>query len=167
MAESSFRGTSTVLMLVAVAATAGFLYWIYNQAQSLDQQVTPQMADTASTEGTSGPVSATLLAQSPEQAIGREATLDSLEVAGRLGRGVFTVSLADTVEFPILLGSELIQKGTTVYGRDQVSVHGQVYTLNDSIRNEWLSRGAVDSASAEQIPASAAFLLADSVDIQS
>jgi len=166
MADSSFRGTSTVLLLVAVAATAGFLYWIYSQAQALDQQVTPQMADTASAEG-SATVSPQMLAQNPSQAIGQDATLDSLDVGSSLGRGVFTLSIADTVEFPVLMGRELLQKGTTVYQGDQVSVRGQIFTLNDSIRSEWLSRGAVDSASAEQIPATAAFLLADSVDIQS
>lgn len=167
MAGSGFRGTSSLLLVVAVAATGGFLYWVYNQAQSLDRDVTPMMEDTASASSSSGPVSSSSLAANLSGAIGRDAALDSVEVAGSLGRGVFTVSLNDTLQYPVLLGTQLIQQGTTVYEGDQVTVEGRIYTLNDSITSEWLTRGAVDSTSAEQIPTVPSFLLADAVDIQS
>lgn len=163
MAGSGFRGTSTVLLVVALAATAGFLYWVYDQAQSLDQTVTPEMADTTSTDTTG--TDAERLATSPEEVIGRDVTLDSLEVGGSLGRGVFTVSLNDSVDFPVLMGSELIQQGATVYAGDRVDLEGRVYTFNDSIRTEWVNRGAVDSASVEDLPSIPAFLLAGSLDI--
>lgn len=163
MAGSGFRGTSSVLLVVALAATVGFLYWVYDQAQSLDRTVTPEMADTTSTD-TAG-TAAERLARSPEQTIGRDVTLDSLEVAASLGRGVFTVSLSDTVAFPVLMGSDLIQQGATVYAGDRVDLEGRVYTFNDSIRSEWVSRGAVDSASVEDLPEVPAFLLAGSLDI--
>ncbi len=163
MAGSGFRGTSSVLLVVALAATAGFLYWVYDQAQSLDQTVTPEMADTTSTD-TAG-TDAERLATSPEEAIGQDVTLDSLEVAGSLGRGVFTVSLNDTIDFPVLMGSQLIQQGATVYAGDRVDLEGRVYTFNDSIRTEWINRGAVDSASVEDLPQVPAFLLAGTLDI--
>ena len=166
MAGSSFRGTSSVLLVVAVAATVGFLYWVYDQAQAVDQTVTPQMADTASAQSNRS-LTVESLAENPEGAIGRETVLDSVEVAGSLGRGVFTLALNDSVAFPVLLGSQLLQRGTTVYGGDQVSVGGRIYTLNDSITGEWAARGAVDSASVGDIPSMPAFMLADSVDIQS
>lgn len=163
MAGSGFRGTSSVLLVVALAATAGFLYWVYDQAQSLDQTVTPEMADTTSTD-TAG-TDAERLATSPEEAIGQDVALDSLEVAGSLGRGVFTVSLNDTIDFPVLMGSQLIQQGATVYAGDRVDLEGRVYTFNDSIRTEWINRGAVDSASVEDLPQVPAFLLAGTLDI--
>lgn len=164
MAGSGFRGMSSVLLVMALAATAGFLYWVYDQAQSLDRTVTPRMADTTSTEG-SGEVTVEGLALNPGQVVGRDATFDSLEVASTLGRGVFTVALNDTTEFPVLMASDLIQRGATVYGGDRVNVAGRVYTFNDSIRSEWAERGAVDSESVDQVPATPAFLLAQEMTI--
>lgn len=164
MAGSGFRGTSSVLLVVALAATAGFLYWVYDQAQSMDQAVSPEMADTAST-GETGGFDAERLASSPEDAIGRDVALDSLEVSGSLGRGVFTVSLNDTTDFPVLMGGQLIQQGATVYAGDRVDLEGRIYTFNDSIRTEWVDRGAVDSASVEDLPEIPAFLLAGTLNI--
>lgn len=164
MAGKGFRGMSSVLLVVALAATTGFLWWVYDQAQSLDQDVTPQMADTTSAEGAQG-ITAESLAESPEDAIGRDVELDSIQVTGSLGRAVFTLALNDTTEFPVLMGSDLIQRGATVYNGDRVDVEGRVFTLNDSIQNEWTSRGAVDSVSADQMPDSPAFLMAQELTI--
>ena len=45
MARSGFRGSSSILLVVALAVMAGFFYWLYNQSQSLEQEVTPTMTD--------------------------------------------------------------------------------------------------------------------------
>lgn len=162
--SSGLRGTTSLLLVVAIAVTGGFLYWVYQQAQSTESSLQPTLQDTASS-GQS--VTAELLANDPSAAIGRNGMLDSVEVAQSLGRGVFTISANDTVAVPVLLDSELIGRGATVYGGDRVTVGGRFYTLNDSIRSEWVGRGAVDSASAGDIPAVPAFMLADSLDIHS
>lgn len=162
--SSGFRGTSTLLMVVAVATMAGFLYWVYQEAQSVDSSLQPTMQDTAS--ATEGALTRASLAADPAGAVGRSAALDSVEVSQNLGRAVFTVILNDSVDFPILMDGQLLQRGATVYGGDRVTVEGQFYSLTDSIVQEWVSRGAVDSASRENIPAVASFMLADSLDIQ-
>lgn len=162
--SSGFRGTSSLLMVVAVAAMAGFLYWVYQEAQSVESSLQPTMRDTAS--ATSTAVTSASLAADPAGAVGRSAALDSVEVERSLGRGVFTVVLDDSVFYPILLDARLLQRGATVYGGDRVTVEGRFYTLNDSIVQEWVSRGAVDSASRGDIPAMASFMLADSLDIK-
>ena len=162
--SSGFRGTTSLLLVVAVAATGGFLYWVYQQAQSTESSLQPTMQDTASAEQEITPE---LLATNLSAAVGREGILDSAEVGASLGRGVFTVSVSDTVAIPILMSTELIQRGATVYGGDRVTVGGRFYTLNDSIRSAWVERGAVESGSAGDIPGVTAFMLADSLDIQS
>ena len=162
--SSGFRGTSTLLMVVAVAAMGGFLYWVYQEAQTVESSLQATMQDTAS--ATSDALTRSSLASDPAGAVGRSAALDSVEVALPLGRGVFTVSLNDTVTYPVLMDGQLLQRGATVYEGDRVTVEGQFYTLNDSIVEEWISRGAVDSASRGDIPAVASFMLADSLDIQ-
>lgn len=162
--SSGFRGTSTLLMVVAVATMAGFLYWVYQEAQSVESSLQPTMQDTAS--ATEGAMTRASLAADPAGAVGSSAALDSVEVAQNLGRAVFIVILNDSVDYPILMDGQLLQRGATVYEGDRVTVEGQFYGLNDSIVQEWVSRGAVDSASREDIPGVASFMLADSLDIQ-
>jgi hypothetical protein len=163
MARSGFRGGSSVLLVLALAVMAGFFYWLYSQSQQIEQSVQPQMADSTS-EGP-GPVTLASLAMDPGAVAGRSVTFDSVKVATRLGRAVFTLSLNDTLVYPVLLSTPLIQRGMTVYQNDRIDLGGRFYTLNDSIRAEWVNRGAVDSASAAQIPALPTFLLADTVSI--
>lgn len=162
--SSGFRGTSTLLMVVAVAAMAGFLWWVYQEAQSVESSLTAT-PDSAEVEETA--VTPATLAEDPSSAIGRNAVFDSVEVEASLGRGVFTVALNDSVALPVLLNPQMLQQGATVYGGDRVTVGGRFYTLNDSIRDAWVGRGAVDSARAGDLPSTAAFLLLDSLDIQS
>lgn len=161
MGRSGFAGTSSLLLLLALAAIGGFLFWLYSQAQSLDENVEPVMDDT--TEATAPTLES--LATDPASAIGQETVLDTVVVADRLGRAVFSLRLDDTLTYPVLLEAAMIQRGVTVYGGDRITVGGRFYGLSDSIRGEWLSRGAVDSASADGVPDVESFLLADSVDI--
>lgn len=161
MGRSGFAGTSSLLLLLALAAVGGFLFWLYSQAQSLEDNVEPVMDDT--TEATAPTLES--LAADPSSAIGQEAVLDTVVVSDRLGRAVFSLRLDDTLTYPVLLEAAMIQRGLTVYGGDRITVGGQFYALSDSIRGEWLARGAVDSASADGVPDVASFLLADSVDI--
>lgn len=163
MARTGLGGTSSLLMALAVAVMGGFLFWLYNQAQSVESSVTPAMEDTAGSAQTA--VTLSTLGNEPGSAVGKSAMLDSVEVGSSLGRGVFTLSVADTAEYPVLLAQDLIGRGMAIYGGDLVSVSGRFYTLNDSIRSEWVSRGAVDAASADSVPRVASFMLADSVDI--
>ncbi len=163
--SSGFRGTSSLLMVVAVAAMAGFLWWVYQEAQSVESSLTAT-PDSAQVEEERAVTPATL-AEDPSSAIGRNAVFDSVEVGASLGRGVFTVALNDSVAIPVLLNPQMLQQGATVYGGDRVTVGGRFYTLNDSIRDAWVGRGAVDSAQAGDLPSTAAFLLLDSLDIQS
>lgn len=161
MGRSGFAGTSSLLLLLALAALGGFLFWLYSQAQSLDEDVEPVMDDT--TEATAPTLES--LATDPAAAIGEEAVLDTVVVSDRLGRAVFNLRLNDTLTYPVLLEAAMIQRGLTVYSGDRITVGGQFYELSDSIRDEWLARGAVDSASADDVPDVASFLLADSVNI--
>lgn len=160
MARPNLRGTSSLLLVVAIAAMGGFLFWLYQEASSLDEEVTPVMEDDSEAQFTLDS-----LRESQDGLVGRTVTLDSAPVANSLGRGVFTLRLNDTLAYPVLMQTDLIQMETNVIEGDQVTVRGRFYTLTDSIRSEWVSRGAVDSAATEEIPSSNSFMLADSVDI--
>lgn len=154
-------GLSTILGVAAVVLTAGFLLWLYWQTSTLEETVTPAMEEVEEERL----VTLAEVRADPSAVIGLRGALDSARVADRLGRATFTLSLTDTTFLPVLLNRDLIQEGIDVYGGDRVSIRGNFYTFNDSIRGEWLRVGAADSAAADRLPSVGSFLLADSVEI--
>lgn len=167
MTQRGSTGLSTVLIIIAVAMVGGFLLWLYRTAQSLED-VAPVMVE----EEGEGFLDLVALSQAPGTSVGMVAKIGEVAVLQSLGRGVFLVQLAsaeaegEASAYPVLLSPDLIAGDTQVYGGDVVSLHGRVYSLNDSIRGQWVQAGAVNEAAAGNIPAIASFLLADSLEIQ-
>ena len=154
------RGASTILMVVAVLAVVGFMWWLDRKADSLGTDVAPVLEEVADR-----PVdlNSAVLATEPATAVGETGYLRSVAVAQRLGRGAFTLQLDSEVTYPVLLSSDLIQMDTQVYAGDMVTLYGHVFTLNDSIRSVWVQQDAVDQANASAIPVSPSFIMADSL----
>lgn len=167
MTEKGSTGLSTVLIVVAVALLGGFLVWLYRTSQGLDE-VTPVMVEE---EGPSA-LDVVALGQDPSASVGKVADIERVAVLQSLGRGVFLVELGSGGEeaasnpYPVLLSPDLIARNTQVYGGDVVRLYGRVYSLNDSIRGQWVEAGAVTGSSAENLPMSASFLLADTLRVQ-
>lgn len=152
-----------LLTVVAIAAVGGFLFWLHQRSESLEQDVQPVMEDTAAAGGEA--VTLEQLRQDLEGSAGNPGDLDSVEVATRLSRALFTVRVDSARAFPVFLNTDVLQGNPQVYGGDRVSVVGRIYTLNDSIRQSWVARGVVDSAAVENLPRVPAFLLADSLEV--
>jgi len=154
------RGASTTLMVVAVLAVVGFMWWLDRKADSFEPEVAPVLEEVA--EGAVD-LDAASLAADPAGAVGQIGYLRSAPVAQRLGRGAFTLQLDSAVSYPVLLSSDLIQRDLQAYAGDHVTLYGHVFTLNDSIRSVWVEQGAVDSENASAIPTSPSFIMADSL----
>ncbi len=169
MTEKGSTGLSTVLIIIAVAMVSGFLLWLYRTSQALEEEVTPLMAE----EEAEAPaaVSLLVLSQDPAASVGQMVDIGATQVAQSLGRGVFLFRLtplgeeAEGAEYPVLLSPDLIARDMQVYGGDVVRIYGRVYSLNDSIRGQWVAAGAVEEAAAANIPAVTSFLLADTVAV--
>ena len=164
MTQQGSTGLSTVLIILAVALVGGFLLWLYRSSAALEE-TTPVMVEADVGEV----VDLVLLSQDPSASVGRVADIDSVAVVQSLGRGVFLVGLTSANEaspFPVLLSPDLIARNTQVYGGDVVRLYGRIYSLNDSIRSQWVELGAVNEAAAEAIPQGTSFLLADSLELK-
>lgn len=165
MTERGSTGLSTVLIIIAVAMVGGFLLWLYRTAQSMEE-VAPVLVE----EEGEGILDLAALSQDPATSVGMVARIGEVAVLQSLGRGVFLVQLAPAEgegnAYPVLLSPDLIAGNTQVYGGDVVRLHGRVYSLNDSIRGQWVQAGAVNEAAAGSIPGIASFLLADSLEVQ-
>lgn len=156
-------GITAVLGIVAVALTAGFLGWLYYRAQTYEPPVPVVMEDTAGAGAE--PVGLAELAADPAAVAGRRAALDTVPVANRLGRGVFTLRL-NGVEYPVELSRDLLMReDLQIYGGDRVAIRGRFFPLNEDRRTDWVEQGAVDEANRGGIPRTATFLLADSLGI--
>lgn len=164
MTQKGSTGLSTVLIIVAVALVGGFLLWLYRSSAALEE-ATPVMVEA----DVDDVVDLVVLSQGPSASVGRVADIVSVAVVQSLGRGVFLVGLASASEaspFPVLLSPDLIARNTKVYGGDVVRLYGRIYSLNDSIRSQWVELGAVNEAAAEAIPQGTSFLLADSLELK-
>lgn len=150
-----------MLVIVAVLAVAGFLFWLNLQAQAVDREVE------AVTEGeASGEIRDIVPAQlvdAPGSLVGTSGVLRDVAVTETLGRGVVTVDLDGTNAYPVLLGTDMIKRNTQLANGQRVTLYGRVYTLNDSIRSAWVEGGAVEQGRGDAIPATTSFVLADSV----
>ena len=168
MTEKGSTGLSTVLIIIAVAMVGGFLLWLYRSSQAIEEEVAPVMVEEEAGEK----LDLAALSQNPTASVGKTIDIDRVAVLQSLGRGVFLVQLQSGtaeeagVSFPVLLSPDLIARNTQVYGGDVVRLFGRVYSLNDSIRGQWVEAGAVAQGSAGDIPAVASFLLADSLDVR-
>jgi len=153
------RGASTLLMVVAVVAVVGFMFWLDRKSESYESGVAPVLDEGAEVVD----INSATLAADPASQIGRTGWLRGVQVDRSLGRGVFTIALDSATRYPVLLSSDLIQMDTQVYGGDMVTLYGHVFTLNDSIRGEWVSQAAVDQQNASAIPGAPSFMIADSL----
>jgi hypothetical protein len=148
-------------VVLAILLTAGFLYWLYLQSGTVVDDVEPQTREEQSGEVVD--LIPAQLMESPESLFGEEGVLRNVSVDESLGRGVVTVDLDGSSAYPVLLGPDIIARGTSLRGGDRVTVYGRVYALNDSIRGAWIDSEAVSSGNSDAIPTSRSFVLADSL----
>lgn len=161
MTSKGGAGIGVLLSVIAIVAVGVFMFW-------LNQRVA-ELPDPDATVAEQAPLTAADLLAGAGPVVGRRAQLDSIPVALGLGRAVFSVSLSDSTAYPVLLNADWIARfqarETRLYGGDRVSVLGQIFTLNDSIRVEWVEQGAVDQGMVVSLPRTSSFLLADSVEV--
>jgi hypothetical protein len=153
-----------VLTVVAVVAVIAFMFWLYRESAEL-----PTIDQFADTEPSGELVTVADLLADPVGAVGSEVSIDSIAVVMGLGEAVFSMALDETTPYPVLLDADMIQRfrmqQMRLYGGDAVALHGRVFSLNDSIRVEWVNQGAVDQAMITNLPRTPSFILADSVEV--
>jgi hypothetical protein len=153
-----------VLTVVAVVAVIAFMFWLYRESGEL-----PTVDQFADTDQTRPSVTVADLLTDPAGAVGSEVMIDSIGVVMGLGEAVFSLALDETTSYPVLLDSDMIQRfrmqQMRLYGGDAVALRGRVFSLNDSIRVEWVNQGAVDRAMLTNLPRTPSFILADSVEV--
>ena len=156
-------GVSPFLAIIAIAAIAGFFYWLNLKSAALDTVVEPVMEEEVVAEAID--LNTAAMAADLEGSIGQEGWIRFVTVNERLGRAAFTIGLDAETSLPVLLAPDVIRRGADVYGNDRVNMFGRLYVLNDSIRNEWVNQEAVDAENRDAIPATPGFFLADSLSI--
>lgn len=164
MSNRGEGGLGAILSVVALVAIGAFMFWLNQQSDEIDAERAAAAEAEAEAERD---LSAGDLLADPTGSIGRHAVMDSVRVQAGLGQAAFALALTDSIAFPVLMASDAIQRmraaQITLYGGDLVYVEGRIYPLNDSIRGEWVTRGAVDEGMRASIPTAPSFLLADSV----
>lgn len=148
-----------MLVVLALLLLGGFFYWLYMQADAAE--VTAVTDDEASGEVMD--IVPAQLVDAPGSLVGQAGVLRDVAVQQTLGRGVVTIDLDGANAYPVLMGPDMIARGTQLANGQRVTLYGRVYTLNDSIRSAWVEGTAVDRQNEGSIPGTTSFVLADSV----
>lgn len=158
MRKIGTSGSAPLLVIISLLALLGFFGWLYMQSKADVEEVPIEIEETepeaivlVDLEGPAG------------ELVGKFAEIQSATVERGLGRGVFTLSVGESMTYPVLLSSDLIAQGVAPQDGDRVNLKGRVYTLNDSIRSAWVEQGAIESVAG--ISAAESFLLADSARV--
>ncbi|MEN8144750.1 MAG: hypothetical protein ABFS14_07345 [Gemmatimonadota bacterium] len=149
-------------MVISIVAIVAFVFWLRVRIGGLEANVAPEME----TEAEEPMLVLDDVRGNLGGAIGSQAEIGFVTVAQSLGRGVFTMQIDESDEsvvFPALLSRDLMAVDTQVYGQDRLIAWGHIYTLNDSIRSEWVRLEAVSAENADAIPATPSFMLVDSL----
>jgi hypothetical protein len=162
MAENASRrgavDMGVILMVVALAVIAGFIFWLSGQAASERAmeiredslaQAAKDSADAAmANAGTL--LTPTELRGDLSARVGEKVRLPNMEVVSRLGRQGFWID--PNSPFLISLSSELLADSTAVTPGGTVSLSGTLRAMNDSTSAAWLASGTVSQG--DQIAAS-------------
>jgi hypothetical protein len=157
MRKIGTAGSAPLLVIISLLALLGFFAWLYMQANAEAEEIPVEI------EAERDALVLSDLGGAAGDLVGKNAEIESAMVERGLGRGVFTLTVGESMTYPVLLSADLIAQGAAPDGGDRVNLRGRVYTLNDSIRSAWLEQGAIESLAG--ISAAESFLLVDSLRV--
>jgi len=157
MRKIGTSGSAPLLVIISLLALLGFFAWLYMQANAEAEEIPVEI------EAEQDALVLSDLGGAAGDLVGKTAEIESAMVERGLGRGVFTLTVGESMTYPVLLSADLIAQGSAPEGGDRVNLKGRVYTLNDSIRSAWLEQGAIESLAG--VSAAESFLLADSLRV--
>jgi hypothetical protein len=148
--KASRRGAvdlGVILMVVALAVIAGFIYWLSGQAaneRALEiKEDSTAMADTVDTSpsGAKAIVAADIQTDATPL-LGQLVRIADIRVASTLGRQGFWLDLPSS-PFLVSFTPALVADSTRVTPQSTVSVTGTVRAMNDSTAAAWVAAGTI------------------------
>jgi hypothetical protein len=159
---------STVLMLLAFATMAGFLYWLNMSAKSQQVAVNEAAAAAAAAKADfAGVVALTpdSFGVDPAAYSGRTVTISNLPVSGLLGSEAFFVNIEAVGNYLVKLGADPIADGLLVFTGDVVSVTGVVAEMSEELAASWVEAGAIGAGEDMVAMINPTFITATMVEI--
>lgn len=154
------------LAAVAVAAVAGFLYWLYVTAEPTTVAVVQREAEDTAFAAVA-PTNWATFASGPQSYVGMRLRFDGIRVASRLGTAAFWTTLPNETPFLVRLDSALMVRGMSVTSGDLLRVVGMVREMSDSVLDDWQARGVLaDDMQRAEAEFATLFLEADRAELR-
>lgn len=145
--NASRRGAvdpGTLLMVLAFVVIAGFLWWLYGQAEA-ERAAAAMVEDSVPEEVTStirtvGPDELRMDATAFE---GQEIRVASMNIASLLGTQGFWLEIPNGNPFLVSMSPEVMAEGLSVAAGSRATVTGTVLAMNDSTLTAWSEAGTI------------------------
>jgi len=162
MAENASRRGAVdmgmIMMLLAFAVIAGFVFWLRSQAASeraMEIREDSIQAAQDSADMASGPAARTItpadIQTNPEGMVGETVRIADVKVNSRLGQKGFWLDL-DSGPFLVALSDSLVADSISVPVESTVAVTGTMRAMNDSTAAAWHDGGTISEG--DQLAAS-------------
>ena len=175
MAENASRrgavDMGVILMVVALAVIAGFIYWLSGQAASeraseiREDSIAQAQKDSANAAIAASGTLVTMaqLRGDVSALVDQEVRVENVEVASALGHQGFW--LDPSSPFLVSLSDALIADSTTVASGQMVTVTGTLKAMNDSTAGAWFAAGRISQGDQLAASFSTNFIEATRVDV--
>lgn len=125
------------LMVLAILALGGFLYWLNMTAEPTEVIIVEEEPD----EGSGAAISLDEFLANPEARAGEPIEVSGARVSSRLGTQAFWIGPDDS-PYLVKMAPSLVAAGGTVLVEQLVRLNGTVHSMSDSVLNAWQEMGA-------------------------
>lgn len=145
-------GMTWLWALLAVAAVAGFMFWLSVQAEQAGTVAAVEGDTAAAQAGAAGSgneaAELSAIAATPDAFAGRTLQVNAVPVAATVGPRAFWGDVPGQNPFLVILGPN-VQAGQVAAGQ-AFTVVGTVRAVDEAALNEWVQSGAISEAQRDE-----------------
>lgn len=152
--EQKSSGMTWLWALLAVAAVAGFMFWLYAQSEQIESATAVQ-GDTAAVAGAAGGTTGeaaelSAIAATPDAFAGRTLQVNGVPVAATVGPRAFWGDVPGQNPFLVVMGDGVQPAGGTLSAGQAYDIVGTVQAVDEAALNQWVQSGAIGEGQREE-----------------
>jgi len=148
--ERKSGGMTWIWALLAVAAVAGLMFWLYGQSQEAETAAVVE-GDTTAVEAVAAGEAAELsaIAATPDAFSGRTLQVEGVPVAATVGPRAFWGDVPGQNPFLVVF-ADGVGTGATVAAGETYTIVGTVQAVDEASLGQWVQSGAINEAQRDE-----------------
>jgi len=154
----------TILMLVAFAAMAGFIYWLSISAEPTDIQIQPA-EEVEQRESELLRITTDSFAVDPSMFVGQRVRLINLQSTNLISGEIFTVGLDALGDYVIRMGEGPVSEGLVIFPGDNLHLNGTVRAMDQAEADSLVASGGIGEGQQEAVMINATYIVASEIEL--